>query len=91
MMPQGPRVQMPLHQRGDLLVRDHARALGVDGDVDRAGHADGIAHLDLALARQARGHDVLGHVARGVGGRAVPFVGSFAAEARRRRGGEAPP
>ena len=34
-------------------------------------HADGVAHLDQALAREAGGDDVLRHIARGVGRRAV--------------------
>src|SRR5690606_5997774 len=64
----GSQVEVFLDETGDLLVGDHAGALGVDGDVHRAGHADGVGHLDLALLGQARSDDVLGHVARGVGG-----------------------
>eukprot|EP01137_Pigoraptor_chileana_P029047 Opistho-2@13734 len=62
---------MLLHQGGELVVRDHAGALGVDGHIHRTGHADRVGDLDLALARQAGGDDVLGHVAGGVSGRAV--------------------
>ena len=59
---------------------DHASICrGIDGlgaerlhhDRHRPGHADGVGDLDLAPAGGARGHDVLGHPAGGVGGRAV--------------------
>lgn len=76
----GTQVEVGGHQLGDLGVGDDARAFGVDRDVHRACHADGVGHLDLALARQAGGHDVLGHVARGVGGAAVHLGWVFAAE-----------
>ena len=46
-----------------------AEALGVDRD--RLRDADRVGHLHLAAVRETRGDDVLGHVARGVGGRAV--------------------
>jgi hypothetical protein len=65
------QVEVLVDQRGDLVVGDDAGAFGVDGHVHRLGHADRVRDLDLALARQAGGHDVLGHVAGGVGGRAV--------------------
>ena len=71
---------MLAHQAGDLAVGDLARAFGVDGDVHRLRHADGIGHLDLALARQAGGDDVLGHVAAGIGGAAVDLGRVLAAE-----------
>jgi hypothetical protein len=67
-------------QRGDLLVRHHAGAFGVDRHVHRPGHADGVGHLDLALLGQAGGDDVLGHVACGIGGRAVDLARVLAAE-----------
>jgi len=76
----GPQVEVLQHQLRDLLVGEHARALGVDRDVHRPRHADGVGHLDLALARQACGHDVLGHVARSVGGAAVHLRRVLAAE-----------
>src|SRR5690606_17129199 len=40
----------------------------------------GVADLHLALAGQAGGHDVLGHVARRIGGRAVDLGRVFARE-----------
>jgi hypothetical protein len=67
-------------QRGDLVVTDDAGAFGVDRHVHRLGHADGVGHLDLALLGQAGGDDVLGHVARGVGGAAVDLARVLAAE-----------
>jgi hypothetical protein len=76
----GAQVEVGFHQLGDFVVGDHARAFGVDRDVHRACHANRIGHLDLALARQAGGHDVLGHVAGGVGGRAVHLGWVLAAE-----------
>ena len=68
------------HQFFDQVVVNHAGAFGVDRDVDRVRHADGVRHLDLALTRQPGGHDVLGHIARGVGGAAVDFGRILSAE-----------
>src|SRR3546814_1478599 len=62
---------MLAHEAGDLLVGDDAGAFCVYGDVDRLGHTNGIADLDLALACQAGRDDVLGHVSGGIGSRAI--------------------
>ena len=64
---------MRQHQLGDFRIGNHARAFRVDGDVDRLGHADGVADLHLALARQAGRDDVFRHVAGRVGCRTVDF------------------
>ncbi len=69
-----------MHQFREFVVRDHARAFGVHRHVHRLGHTDGIGHLNLALARQTGRHDVLGHIAGGIGGRAVHLRWIFAAE-----------
>ena len=74
------QVEVLAHQLGNGVVADLAGAFGVHGDVHRLGDANRVRHLNLALARQAGGDDVLGHVARGVGGAAVHFRGIFAAE-----------
>ena len=50
---------------------DRARCRRSRPERDRAGHADGVGHLDLAPAGGAGGHHVLGHPAGRVGGRAV--------------------
>src|SRR5690606_31193296 len=76
----GPQVEVGLDQLGDPLVRDDAGALGVDRDVHRLGHADRVGHLDLTLPGEARRDDVLGDVARRVGGRAVDLAGVLAGE-----------
>jgi hypothetical protein len=55
----------------DDLLRDLAGAMGVGVDRQRLGDADGVAQLDRAALGEARGHDVLGEIARRVGGRAV--------------------
>src|SRR5215471_5972489 len=47
----------------------------IDVDRQRLGHADGIGELDGAAIGETGSHDVLGEVARGVGGRAVNFGG----------------
>ena len=67
----GAQVEVLVHERGDLVVGDHAGAFGVDGHVHGLGHADRIGHLHLAHLRQAGGDHVLGHVAGGIGGAAV--------------------
>ena len=48
-----------------------AGAEGVHHDRNRLRHADRVGQLHFAALRQAGGHDVLGHVARHVAGRAV--------------------
>src|SRR5690606_28186159 len=65
------QVEVFAYQAGDLVVGNHARALGVDRDVDGLSHANSVAQLHLALTRQPGGHDVLGHITRGIGCRAV--------------------
>ncbi len=62
---------MFLDQSRQALVADGAGAFGGDHHRGGAGHADGVADLHQALGGQAGGHDVLGHVAGGVGGRPV--------------------
>ena len=44
------------------------------------GHADGVGQLDLALVSQSRRHDVLGHIAGGVGRGAVHLGAVLAGE-----------
>ena len=73
--PRGVQRERLADQAGDLGVGDLAGAEGVDVDADRLGDADGVGELDLALLGQARGDDVLGHVAGHVGGRAVDLRG----------------
>src|SRR5690606_34458779 len=41
------QVEMLANQLGDLGVGDHACAFGVDGDIDRLGHTNGVAQLHL--------------------------------------------
>ena len=48
-----------------------SRAERLDQQRDGVGDADGVGHLDLAALGRTGGHDVLGHPARRVGGRAV--------------------
>ena len=52
----------------------------VDLDRDRVRDADRVGDLELAAVGQARGDDVLGHVARRVGGRAVDLRRVLAGE-----------
>ncbi len=66
---------------GELLLVQHAGAVGVHQNGDGVGHADGVGQLDLALAAQAGGHQVLGDVAGHVGGGAVHLGGVLAGEA----------
>ena len=71
---------MLLHQCLDAVVVDHAGALGVHSDVDRARHADRVGDLHLAGAGQTGGDDVLGHVAGSIGGGTVHLGRVLAAE-----------
>ena len=76
---------------GELLLVQHAGAVGVHQNGDGVGHADGVGQLNLALAAQAGGHQVLGDVAGHVGGGAVHLGGVLAGEAAAAvgRGGKA--
>ena len=78
---------MFLHQLQYPVIGDHPCAEGVHPDGDRLGHADGIGQLNLALAGQPGGYDVLGHPAGGVGGGAVHLGGVLAGEAAAAVGG----
>ena len=57
-------------------------------DRQRPGDADGVGELQRAAVGEARGDDVLGEIARGIGGRAVDLgrvlAGEGAAAMRRR-------
>ena len=64
----------------DLLVGDDAGAEGLDEDADRGGLADGVGDLRLAAAGEARGDDVLGDPAHGVGRGAVDLRRVLAGE-----------
>ncbi len=80
MMPLGRRSKCSLTSAAIFSSGNHTRAFGVDRDVHGLGHANGVGHLHLALARQTGGHHVLGHIAGGIGSRAVYLAGVFAAE-----------
>ena len=71
---------MLVDQRREPLVRNDTRAFGIDGHVHRLRDADGVGDLDLALARQAGRHDVLGHITRGICGGTVHLGRVLAAE-----------
>ena len=65
----------------DLLVGDAVvRAERLDADGDGLVHADGVGHLYLAAVGEAGGDDVLGGVARVVGGAAIDLGGILAGE-----------
>src|SRR5690606_17184923 len=71
------------HVAENLLERrfvDLAGAVQVDVDGERLGDPDGVAQLNGRAFREAGGDDVLGEVARGVGGRAVDLGGVLARE-----------
>ena len=71
---------MRLDELGEPGVGDPPRAEAVHRDGGRAGHANGVGHLDLAALGEARRHQILGDVARGVGGRAVDLARVLARE-----------
>ena len=71
---------MLAHQGGELLVGDLAGTVGIDQDGRGLGHTDGVADLHRAALGQAGSHDVLGHVAGGVGSRAVDLGRILAGE-----------
>src|SRR3546814_15112801 len=53
----------------DAAFLDRARAVQVDIDRQRLGDADRVGELDRATAREPRGDDLLGEMARDIGGR----------------------
>src|SRR5690606_13827212 len=55
----------------ELGFLDLAGAVQIDIDRQRLGDADGVAELDRGTVGETGGDDVLGEIARGVGGRAV--------------------
>ena len=72
----------------ELAFVDVAGAVQVDVDRQRLGDADRVGELQRAAVGEARGDDVLGEIARRVGGRAVDLgrvlAGEGAAAVRRR-------
>src|SRR5277367_4288905 len=66
--PVGGEVEMGAHDLRELRVRQFPRAECLDHDGGRLRDPDRVGDLHLAALRQARGHDVLGNVARGVSG-----------------------
>ena len=67
-------------ERFDLFLGNHGGAAGVDHQRDRLCHTNGIRHLHFASVGEAGGHDVLGHIAHGIGGRAIDLAGILAGE-----------
>jgi hypothetical protein len=65
------QVEVLADQFDDHFVADLAGAEGIDHQRHRPGNADGVGHLHFAAVGETGGDDVLGHVARGIGGRAV--------------------
>ena len=77
------------HELGELLARHLAGAEGLDHHRGGFGDANGVGDLHLAAVGEARRDDILGHVARGVGGRAVDLGGVLAGEGAAAVTGEA--
>ena len=75
-------------RRLELGLVDLAGAVQVDIDRQRLGDADGIGELDGAAVGELGGDDVLGEIARRIGGRAIDLGRILAREgaaAMRRR------
>ena len=64
----GAQVEVLVHELEDLRPADLLGAERLDHHRHRVGDADRVGHLDLDAVGQAGGDQVLGHVARGVGG-----------------------
>ena len=80
MIPAGRRSKCGPDQLRQAALVHFSRAEGVDADGDRVRHADGVGHLNFALVGQPGGHDVFGHIACGVGPRAVHLGRVFPGE-----------
>ncbi len=62
---------MAQHRAGDLLLRNNSGSCRVDQHGHGTRHADGIRHLHLTAVGKPCRHDILRHVAGGVGSRAI--------------------
>src|SRR5207302_11497465 len=78
---QRAQVEMLVDQLFDHAHRNLLRPEAVDQHRHRLADADGVGDLDLALAGQPGGHDVLGHVAGRVGSGSVDLRWVLAGEA----------
>ena len=76
----GTHVEVLVDDLGQLLLAEDAGAVGVHQYADGVSHADGVGQLDLALAAQTGGHQVLGDVPGHVGGGTVHLGGVLAGE-----------
>src|SRR5579884_674442 len=76
----GAQVEVPRDQLADHVLVDVRGAESLEVHAQRVRHADRVGDLHLEAVGQARGHDVLRHVARGVGGRAIHLRRVLAAE-----------
>src|SRR6185437_2422349 len=65
------QIEVLAHQLRQALAREAAGAESLHHDGSGLGHADGVGHLHFATLSQPCSHDVLGDVARGIGGRTV--------------------
>ena len=71
------QVKVLVHQRGNFLVRDHASAFCVNRHIHGARHTNGVSHLNLALCRQTRRHNIFGHITGRISRRAIHLEGSL--------------
>ncbi len=67
----GAQVEVLAHQGGNTVIIDGAGAKGIHHQTHGLGNADGVGHLHFAAFGQAGGNDVLGHIAAGIGRRAI--------------------
>src|SRR5205807_3011221 len=87
---QRAQVEVLVDQLFDHAHRNLLRPEAVDQHRYRLADADGVSDLDLALAGQPGGHDVLGHVAGRVGSGSVDLRWVLAGEAASTVPGVAP-
>ena len=80
MIAPGRRSKFSSIKSRDHLVGDLGRAEGLEGDRQRAGHADRIRKLQLEAIGQPGGDDVLGDIARRIGRRAIDLCRILARE-----------
>ena len=62
----------------DGFFFDYRCAGSIDHERNGFGNADCVGDLHLTLVGQSRRDDILGHIANGIGGRAVNLRGVFA-------------
>ena len=70
-----PQIEMFIDQRRDFFIGNHTGTFRIDCDIDRFGHANSIADLNLAFACQTGSNNIFGDISCRIGCRTVNLAG----------------